>query len=255
MLAFTRAVPPSIIHCELTHLEREPIDWERAKAQHRRYEEALTALGCSVIRLSALPDSPDSVFVEDAAVVLDECAVITRPGAASRRGETSSVAEALRRHRELRCIEEPATLDGGDVLRLGRRIFVGRSTRTNRAGIEQLAQAVRPFGYSVADVDVRGVLHLKSGASAIGDRLLVDPSRVSPAAFGGITTIEVDPSESSGANVVFVNQTVLSPASAPRTRERLERVGCRVVTIDASELAKAEAGLTCCSLLVNDEDD
>lgn len=252
MVAFTRAVPPSITRCELTHLRREPIDLARAEEQHRRYEDALESLGCRVRRLPPLPDFPDSVFVEDSAVVLDECAVITRPGARSRRGETPSVAEALREHRPLQWIESPGTMDGGDVLRVGRRIFVGLSTRTNRAAVEQLTTFVEPLGYEVIPIVVRGCLHLKSAVSDLGEgTLLVAPTGVDVSDFGEVTTIEGDPNEPGGSNVLLVNGTVICPASAPRTRERLLE-GCRrVLSLDVSELAKAEAGLTCCSLLVN----
>ena len=255
MLALTRSVPSSIARCELTHIVREPIDWDRAVAQHRLYEETLETLGCRVTRLAPLDEAPDSVFVEDTAVVLDECAVVTRPGAPSRRQETQSVEEALRRLRELRCITAPGTLDGGDVLRVGQTLFVGRSTRTNAHGIDQLDRAVRPFGYEVRAVTLGRRLHLKSAASTLGDRVLVEPTSVDRDTFDGLTTIDVDPSEPGAANVLFVNGTVICSANAPRTAERLERAGYRVVAIDASELAKAEAGLTCCSLLVNDAAD
>jgi dimethylargininase len=252
MLAFTRAVPPSITRCELTHLAREPIDLARAEEQHRRYEETLESLGCHVRRLPALPECPDSVFVEDTAIVLDECAVITRPGAPSRRGETPSVAQALREHLPLRCIESPGTMDGGDVLRVGRRIFVGVSTRTNPVAVEQLGSLVGPFGYEVVSVAVQGFLHLKSAVSDLGDgTLLVAPAGVDAAAFSDLTTIEGDSTEPWGSNVLLVNGTVICPASAPRTRERLLASGRRVLSLDVSELAKAEAGLTCCSLLVH----
>ena len=211
------------------------------------------SLGCRIERLPPLDDFPDSVFVEDTAVVLDECAVITRPGATSRRGETPSVAQALREHRTLFCIDSPGTMDGGDVLRVGRRIYVGLSTRTNREAVDQLARFVTPFGYSVDAIRVRGCLHLKTAVTEIGDgTLLLDPERLEPSELGDTTTIEVDPSEPGGSNVLSVNGAVICPDSAPRTSARLEARGYRVVSVDASELAKAEAGLTCCSLLLND---
>src|SRR5881394_4110676 len=130
-IALTRAVPPSITRCELTHLAREPIDWSRATRQHEEYERVLRSLGCTVTRLAQLPDNPDSVFVEDTAIVLDECAVITRPGALSRRDETASVAEAIGPYRPLQHIRSPGTMDGGDVLKVGRRLYIGLSTRTD----------------------------------------------------------------------------------------------------------------------------
>lgn len=251
--ALTRAVPPSIASCELTHLARQTIDWERARSQHEHYEETLRSLGCTVQRLPTLPDHPDSVFVEDAAVVLDECAVITRPGALSRRGETESVAEALRAYRRLHYIESPGTLDGGDVLRVGRRLYVGLSTRTNSDGARQLADAIRPFGYQVETVDVRDCLHLKSAASVLPDeRVLIDASKIEGTAFGGAAWIEVPPDESIGANVLLIDRTVICPSAAPRTHERLASAGYTVIDVDASELAKAEGALTCCSLVLRE---
>lgn len=250
LIALTRAVPPAIEACELTHLAREPIDVERAAAQHAAYEEALRRLGCRVQRLAPAPDMPDSVFVEDMAVVTDECAVITRPGARSRRGETSSVAEALAVYRPLCTIEPPGTLDGGDVLRLGRRLLVGMGSRSNEEGARQLEAALAPFGYSVARVTTRGCLHLKTAATSLGDGVvLVNPEWVDAAALGSEEAVEIDPGEPFAANVLRIGGTVLAAASAPRTRARLAQRGLRVQAIDASELAKAEGGLTCGSIV------
>src|SRR5436190_24028657 len=137
-LAISRAVSRAITRCELTHLERDPIDLERARAQHDAYEEALVALGCRVERLAEEPELADSVFVEDTAIVVDEIAVLTRPGAESRRGEVDSIGRALAPYRKPARLEAPATLDGGDVLRLGKRLFVGLSSRSNRAGVQAL---------------------------------------------------------------------------------------------------------------------
>ncbi len=158
-IAVTREVSPAINRCELTHVAREAIDVNAARAQHHQYEECLAALGCRVIRLPDTPDLPDSVFVEDCAVVLDEIAIITRPGAESRRAETTSVAGGLRAFRELEHIQPPATVDGGDVLLVGRTLFVGLSSRTNGAAVEQLGSLLHPLGYSVVAVEVAGCLH------------------------------------------------------------------------------------------------
>jgi dimethylargininase len=251
LLALTRPVPPSIGDCELTHQEREPIDWARAVKQHDQYEAALQSLGCRVERLPGDPSQPDSVFIEDTAVVVDECAVIARPGAPSRQGETSVVAAALRAYRTLACIEAPATLDGGDVLRVGRRFYVGLSSRTNAAGAQQLTKILEPFGYSVETVTVNECLHLKTAASALNEEcVLLNPLMVERSVFSGASIIAVDPAEPSAANVICAGKTVLCSANAPRTNGRLEAHGFRVIPIDASELAKAEAGLTCCSLLL-----
>jgi dimethylargininase len=249
-LALTRAVSPAIGRAELTHLERRPIDVATASAQHRAYEAALRALGCEVLSLPADPALPDSVFVEDTAVVLDEVAVLARPGAASRRPETTAVADVLRRHRRLVPIGAPGTLEGGDVLRLGRAIYVGRSSRTNQAGIAQLAAAVTPYGYDVHPAPVRGCLHLKSAATLVGpERVLCNREWTDPDAFAGVEVLEVAPDEPHGANGLLVGERLIYPASFPATRRRLERAGVAVHPVDVSELHKAEGGVTCCSLV------
>jgi dimethylargininase len=251
MIAFTRGVSASIARCELTHLPHQPIDVERARAQHAAYERTLADLGCRVVRLPEAPDLPDAVFVEDAAVVLDELAVIARPGAASRRAETAAVAAALRAHRPLRVIEPPGTLDGGDVLALGRTLFAGRSGRSNAEGIEQLRRHVAPCGYAVETVETHGCLHLKSAVTAVAPgTLLVQPAWADPGALPGWDVIEVDRAEPFAANALLVREVVLHPAAFPCTRARLEARGIRVRAVDVSELAKAEGGVTCCSLLV-----
>jgi dimethylargininase len=250
LVAITRAVSPAIVRCELTHVARQPIDVGLAEAQHAEYERRLGELGCRVERLPAEPDLPDSVFVEDVAIVLDEAAVLTRPGAVSRRPEVPSVAEALSRYRPLARIEPPATLDGGDVLRIGRTLFVGRSTRTDSDGVEQLRRIVRPFGYDVRPVEVGRRLHLKSAVSLVGEGLvLVDPDGIDTSAFDAFERIAVDPAEPHAANALRVGEAVVQPAAYPRTRERLERRGVRVVPVDVSEILRAEGGVTCCSLV------
>ncbi|MEO5818820.1 MAG: dimethylargininase, partial [Gemmatimonadaceae bacterium] len=162
MIALTRPVSPTLADCELTHLERVVIDVERAAQQHAAYEALLESLGADIVRAAAAPDHPDAVFVEDTAIVLDEIAVITRPGAASRRGELDAVASLLSAYRVLLTLTDPATLDGGDVIRMGRTLYVGRSGRTNEAGIEQLRRLIAPHDYRVVPVDFAGCLHLKS---------------------------------------------------------------------------------------------
>lgn len=250
VVALTRPVPPTISKCELTHLAREPISFERAAAQHALYEAALRTLGCQVKRLPVATDQADSVFIEDTALVLDECAVITRPGAASRRAETGPVEDALRAYRPLLRIDDPETLDGGDVLRVGRRLWVGLSSRSTVGAAEQLGALLEPFGYRVDTAVVRDCLHLKTAVSALPDgRVLLNPRMVDAWTFDGLGYIEVDPAEPFGGNVLCVGDTILCPASAPRTRLRLDAQGYQTILVDASELAKAEGGLTCCSLL------
>ncbi len=250
-LAITRQVSPALGDCQLSHLERRPIDVELASRQHEAYERLLEDLGYEVRTLPAEPLLADSVFVEDAAVVLDEAAIVTRPGAASRRPETPSVAAALEPHRRLLRVEAPATVDGGDVLRLGRTLWVGRTARTDEAGIEQLRGLVAPLGYRVVAVPVQGCLHLKSAVTEVGERtLLLNPEMVDPGIFDGLRRIEVDPAEPTAANALRVGDAVIAPTHHPRTLARLERQGLRVLPVDVSELAKAEAGVTCCSLLL-----
>ena len=250
LIAMTRAVSPRIAECELTHLAREPINPGRARKQHRRYEELLVELGCELQRLPPVPELPDAVFVEDTAVVLDELAVITRPGAESRRAETASVADALKPYRTLFHIEPPGTLDGGDVLRIGKTLYVGLSNRSNLEGIEQLQRIVIAFGYSVNAVRLRDCLHLKSAVTQVADNtLLINRQWVDDASFGSMRLIDVADSEAFAANALRIGDTVIYPEAFPGTRKRLEKQGIRIRTVDASELAKAEGGMTCCSLI------
>lgn len=252
MIAFTRPVPDSITECELTHLERQPIDVATARRQHAAYEQLLRSLGCDVRQLPGLADHPDSVFIEDTAFVVDECAVVTRPGAESRRGETPAVADALRPLRRLYHIEGPGTLDGGDVLRVGKHVYVGASARSNDDGSRQLADALSSHGYAVRRVPMRDCLHLKTAVSTLpDDAVLLDVRCVDEDSFDGARAHYIHPEEPEGANVLVIGDVVIVPASAARTRGVLDAAGYRTMTLDASELAKAEGGLTCCSLLLS----
>ena len=250
-IAITRPVSPAISRCELTHIDRKPIDLDRAIQQHGAYERCLAELGCRVVSLPPEPELPDAVFVEDAAVVVDELAVLTRPGAPSRRAETASVGRALAEFRPLGRIEAPGTLDGGDVLRLGRRFLVGQTGRSNAPGIDMLRTLLAPHGYTVEAVPVRGCLHLKSAVTRVAENaVLLNPAWVDAAAFAPSTCVEVDPAEPHAANALVVGQTVVVAAAYPCTAARLEAMGLRVVRLDMSELAKAEGALTCCSLIL-----
>ena len=253
-IAITRQVSPEIGRCELSYLEREPIDAGLAERQHLAYERCLADLGCAVTSLPPEPALPDSVFVEDTAIVLDGLAVITFPGAASRRAETASVAAALAPWRPLFHFGAQGTLDGGDVLVVGRRIFVGRSLRSDEAGYVQLRDLLAPRGYTVAAVAMHGCLHLKSAVTAVtADLLLVNPAWVDGSAFAGLGILEVDPSEPHAANALRIGEVVVFPAAFERTRRRLEGAGVGVATVDVSELAKAEGAVTCCSLVFEAE--
>lgn len=250
-IALTRAVSPRISECEVTFRERVPIDLRRAAAEHELYERWLEAHGCAIAHVEPGPEFPDGVFVEDLAVVLDEIALLMRPGAPSRRPERETAARALQRYRPLARIEAPACIEGGDVLRIGRTLYVGRSQRTDEAGIEQLQALVGPFGYSVVKVPVEKCLHLKSAVTEVAEGiLLLNPEWIHP--FSDLETISVDASEPHAANALTIGKTILMSASHPRTRRALERRGLHVETIDLDELEKAEAGVTCCSVIIPD---
>ena len=256
-IAVTRDLSPSLDACELTHIERRPIDMDRAREQHEAYRAALLSLGVSVVNLPALDEHPDAVFVEDAAIVLDEVAVATRPGAASRRGEVDSLAEVLAAWRPVLRIVAPATLDGGDVCRLGRTLFAGITSRTNSQGVAALAAAVGPHGYEVVGVRTPGCLHLKSALTALDDgaALAHRPSfDAATLTSRGIELLDVPADEAGGANVLAFDESALVPAAYPRTAELVSRHGLDVTVVDNGELLKAEAGLTCCSVLVRETD-
>jgi len=249
-IAITRRVSPQFSQCTLTHLPRVPIDFACAEQQHLAYEKALTALGCAVESLPAEPELPDSVFVEDVALVFDELAIIARPGAESRRAEVAPVAAALKRHRKLHFIEAPATLDGGDVLCVDRRVFVGLSQRTNAAALDQMCAALAPLHYAVESVRVEKCLHLKSAVTQVAERtLLLNPSWVDMAQFRGMDCIEVAPKEPFAANALRIGETVVYSSAYPETRRRMEERGISLGLVEVTEFAKAEGGVTCCSLV------
>jgi dimethylargininase len=252
LIAITREVSRKIDDCQLTHLSRQAIDVDLARAQHKQYEESLQALGCKVVTLAEEAGLPDSVFVEDTAIVLDELAVITRPGAASRRAETVSIAEALAPYRSLAFLEPPATLDGGDVLRLGKEIYVGLSSRSNQVAILQMQNILAPFGYMVKGVTVEGCLHLKSAVTQVGEEtLLLNRRLLGAAAFDRLKVIDVDEAEPLAANALLINDEAIYPAGFPRTQQRLKAAGIAVRIVEVSELMKAEGAVTCCSLVFN----
>ncbi|MBZ5618280.1 MAG: dimethylargininase [Acidobacteriia bacterium] len=248
--AITRAVSPAMNQCELAYLPRQAIDAGKAAGQHRRYESCLRELGARVISLAPEPELPDAVFVEDPAVVMDEVAVLTRMGAESRRQEADSLARALAPFRPLRWLRAPATLEGGDVMRAGRTVFVGASSRTNAEGIRQLAEALSPFAYDVQAVEVRGCMHLKTGCTYLGEgTLLANREWIDTAGLETFRILDVAPEEPWAANVLTIGDTLVMPDAFPGTAGLLEREGWKVRTLDVSELMKAEAGMTCMSIL------
>jgi dimethylargininase len=250
LTAITREVSASINNCELSFHARQPIDVAKAMAQHKAYRNCLAKLGVQIVSLPAEPGLPDAVFVEDAAVVVDEIAVIAIMGAPSRWGEVRSLANALSCYRRLKFLREPASLDGGDVLRIDRHVFAGLSRRTTREGVAQLRDVLRPFDYQVTPVDVIGCLHLKSACSYIGnDTVLINRAWTDAEQFRGFQVIDVPDREPAAANALLIKDIVIMPASFHKTHALLKHRGFRVRPIDLSELQKAEAGVTCGCLI------
>jgi dimethylargininase len=251
MHALCRAVSPAIADCELSFIGREPINVAMAHLQHMAYVECLKKLGVTVIELPAEPSLPDSVFVEDTVLLFDELAVLTRPGAESRRAEVDAIAPVVQAVRtQVERITEPGTIDGGDVLRIGKQVFVGLSRRSNQAAIDQLAGILKPFGYSVTAVPMQECLHLKSAVTSLSDdTVLINTDWVDAAYFTDYRQIRVAESEPHAANVVRIGNAILMPSDFPETQARVQAAGFAVSTVDVSELQKAEGAVTCCSVL------
>jgi dimethylargininase len=250
LTAITRAVSSALVNCELSFVERKPIDMERARAQHRAYEALLAKSGAKVISLTEEAELPDSMFVEDPAIVLDELAIICPLGTATRRKEAPSIAAALEKYRKLAHVKLPGTLEGGDVLRIGKKIFVGVTKRSNPEGIRQLAVIVKAHGYELTAVPVTGCLHLKSAVTFLGkNTLLGNRGWFDWQRLEGFDWVDVDPAEPQAANALQIGESVVFPASFPQTAAKLKENGFRLELLDISELQKAESGLTCSSLL------
>jgi dimethylargininase len=252
LAALTRAVSPTLESCELTWLPRRKIDIDLAIEQHVEYERCLAELGLRVISLPSEPELPDATFVEDPLVVVDEMAIVTRMGAAGRRKESESLATAISAFRPLHWLHEPATLEGGDVMCIGRDVFVGLSQRTNEAGIAQLKAELEPCGYRVRAVEVRGCLHLKSACCSLEEgKILANRAWLDLSPLRNFFVIEVAEDEPGAANVLRIGDTVLMPASFPNTERILRREGFKIRTVDISQLIKAEAAITCSSVIFN----
>lgn len=250
IVALTREPARDMSACELTHLGRQPIDAALAAEQHRAYCRALESCGARVVTLPAIEELPDSVFVEDTAIVLDELAILTSPGVESRRPEVRAIEHEIARLRPVESITLPATIEGGDVLRVGRRLYVGLSSRTNLEGAAALRALVAPHGYEVRMVVLRDCLHLKSGCTAIDDKtILINPGWIDAGLFLDYEVFNVHAAEPWAANIVRVGESLCVGAAFPRTAEMLSRRGYDVRVVDVSEFAKAEGSLTCLSLL------
>ena len=247
-----RSPAAELERCLLTHLDRQPIDFDRALAQHAAFRACLDELGLDVSCLAALPGSADAVFVEDLALVLPQVNVICRPAAASRAGEVEPMRQDLATWRPAAATREltaDATLEGGDVLAIGDVLWVGQSTRTNHAGLKQLAHLVLEFGQRVQAVQVRGCLHLRTAVTNLGqEELLINPQWIESERLRDFAWIEVHPDEPFGANAIRVGNTIVMSASHPRTAERLARRGYQVRVVEIGEFEKAEAGVSCLCL-------
>ena len=252
VVAITRLPSPLMNDALRTFIDVQPIDLALAASQHEGYRRMLERAGATVVVLAESLAYADAVFVEDTAIVLDEVAVLTSMGAPSRRDEPSAIEPELRRHRpEIARIEAPATIEGGDVLRVGRALFVGATARTNTAGMDALEAIARRFGYSLRRVRVDGCLHLKTACTALPDgSLLVNPRWVDLRDLEGFPIVEVAEGEPDAANVALVGERVLTTSAHPRTLELVRGRGFEVDTVDLSEFAKAEGCVTCLSILV-----
>jgi dimethylargininase len=249
-IALTRGISASIDRCEVSFIDRVPIDVQKMKQQHRAYEEMLQSMGYEVIQISADDSCPDCCFIEDTALVLDEIAVITHPGSTARRAEVPGVVSTIEKFRKTVKIEPPATLEGGDVLRIGRNLYVGLTQRTNVEGVGALRKLVAPYGYTVTAVPTPGALHMKSVCTAANDRTVVaDPTRMDVSVFANYDVVEISPEEWMGGDLLPINGTVCMIEGFPKLKSALEGRGLNVRTLNMSEFMKAEAGLTCLSLL------
>jgi dimethylargininase len=250
LTSITRKVSSSLANCELSFIERKPINMEKARAQHHAYESLLEKLGAKVISLPEESDLPDSMFVEDPSIVLDEIAIICPLGTETRRKEAASLATALEPFRKLAYVKLPGMLEGGDVLRVGKRLFAGLTQRSNAEGIRQLAVITEHYGYDLTAVPVTGCLHLKSAVTYLGrNTLLANRGWFHWKRFEGFDWVDVDPTEPHAGNALVIGDSIVFPASFPKTRAHIEGKGFRVESLDISELQKAESGLTCSSLL------
>ena len=251
--ALTRAVSPNIGGCELTFRNRELIDYKRALRQHEEYCGLLSSLGVEVIKLEASDSHPDCCFIEDTAIVLDELAIITSMGTASRRGETSTVEKELAGYREIAYIRLPAAIEGGDVMQIGKKVFAGLSRRTNAQGIEALTQILKPLGYEVSPVRLEGCLHLKTACSAINDEtILANPHWIDLNPFKAFNVLHTPEDEPWAANTLRIRDTACLGADTPRTIDLVRGLNDGIEVLDISEFRKAEGSLTCLSIIFQD---
>ena len=250
-LAITRGIGASFSRAIVQHAPVTPIDVAAARREHAAYVEALQALGFEVIVLAADERFPDGCFVEDCAVVHEGRALMTRPGAPSRRGEVEGLRETLARLAQVETMQAPATLEGGDCLRIGQRLYVGLGARTNAAGLERAREVFAPVGLEVIGVPIGDLLHLKCICSSPGPgHVLVAADTVAPTTFADVDAIVVPPDEAHAANCVAADGAVLIPWGCPVTAKALQGAGYRVATIDNEQIRRADGALTCLSIRV-----
>lgn len=249
-IAITRPVSQALANCELSFVDRQDIDIQLARQQHQNYLDTLKKIGCEIVPAPVLDEQADAVFVEDTALVTDQLAIITRPGAVSRRQECASIAALLQDYRPLAHIAAPGTVDGGDLLLIGQQLYVGLSARTNPAGIAQLQTLLAPQAISVHTVRTQGCLHLKSAVTALDDEtVLIQPKWLVDDPFQAYRRVVVDATEEHAANALRIGTHIVLPASFPKTAERIQHQGFTLDTVDVSELQKAEGATTCCSIV------
>jgi dimethylargininase len=249
-IAITRGVSRHIGDCQLTHRSREEVNYEKACSQLEQYCELLGSWGVNLMPVAASDSHPDCCFVQDTAVVLDEVCVIAGMGAETRLGEVAEVEKLVAPLRKIRHILLPATLDGGDVVQFGKRLFVGLSTRTNARGIAALAEIVECFGYTVIPVVVNGGLHLTTGCGIVNDEtVLLNPRWLDSFAFSGLRQLYVPEDEPWAANTIRVEDDVCLEEGAPQTVDLVQPYAGNISILDISEFRKAEGSLSCLSLI------
>lgn len=251
-IAFVRRPASSLVHCEVTHVAREEIDLPSAFRQHQEYRQAIQNGGVTVESLPPEESFPDGACIEDNAIILPELAVIASMGTASRQSEPALLVSVLSRHRRLVGVSPPATIEGGDVFRIGKTLYVGASSRTNRAGVNALRDIVEPLGYGVALLPIRGCLHLKTACTPLDDdTLLVNPDWLDGDALKTFRLVSIPPEEPFAANVLRLPAGILGNAAYPRTLDLIQAHGYPVTGVELTEFSKAEAGPTCLSLIVD----
>jgi dimethylargininase len=252
MLALTHLPSPNMQQCQRTYIAHDSIDYNHALLQHENYCQTLRNLGAKVQTLGVNLPLPDCVFIEDTVIVLDELAILCSMGTESRRLEPPGIEAELRKYRHVEEITLPATIEGGDVLRVGRQLLVGISSRTNRVGISALRSIVQPHGYTVTPIPVHGCLHLKTACTALDEsRLLINPNWIDATPLCNFELQPIPPTEPFAANILPLAGRICIAAGHVKTADLLDKLGFDIQPIDLSEFAKAEGGLTCLSILLN----